>query len=409
MNYKLLLSAIILCLGLIQVVTSQDIEDTLSFRKYDILPAISYSPETKLTLGVIGYRYLDFTKEDLTTSMSFVNFIAVYTTANQIVIKSNWDIFTDGNAYRFRGSAFYNKFPDRNYGIGNDAGVLVMEYELKNGMVTDTDQVNFLRYSINRITFKPVVLKKIKDNLYIGLQADIEHQYKFEVLPDSFQILNQASEVTILNANTLGYRAGFGLNLLWDSRDNILNPRTGSFIEFSNLNYGKFLGSKYSYTSFLLDTRKYYNTLKNHTLAFRGYLNFRYSNDPVIPIRGLSRVGGNSFIRGYFTGTYQDDHLAAFETEYRMPFWNDDTDAPLKHFWKRLGMVFFASGAQVYGQDGNFGFDRFNYAVGGGLRVLFNSESRLNIRIDYAVGLTKDSAGPGDQQTGLYFFLSEAF
>jgi len=120
-------------------------------------------------------------------------------------------------------------------------------------------------------------------------------------------------------------------------------------------------------------------------------------------------VGGNSFIRGYFTGTYQDDHLLAFETEYRMPFWNDDTDAPLKHFWKRLGMVFFASGAQVYGQDGKFGFDRFNYAIGGGLRVLFNSESRLNIRIDYAVSISRDSAGPGKQQTGLYFFLSEAF
>jgi hypothetical protein len=34
------------------------------FRRFDFFPAISYAPETKLTLGVIGYYYLDLTKDD---------------------------------------------------------------------------------------------------------------------------------------------------------------------------------------------------------------------------------------------------------------------------------------------------------------------------------------------------------
>jgi hypothetical protein len=56
-----------------------------TFRRFDVFPAISYSPETKLTLGVIGYAYFDWRGGDLATPLSFVEFLAVYTTANQIL------------------------------------------------------------------------------------------------------------------------------------------------------------------------------------------------------------------------------------------------------------------------------------------------------------------------------------
>ena len=35
------------------------ISSSRSFKKMDIFPAISYAPETRLTLGGIGYYYLD--------------------------------------------------------------------------------------------------------------------------------------------------------------------------------------------------------------------------------------------------------------------------------------------------------------------------------------------------------------
>jgi len=101
--------------------------------------------------------------------------------------------------------------------------------------------------------------------------------------------------------------------------------------------------------------------------------------------------------------------MVAFETEYRVPFWNEDNIAPFHKFWKRLGVVAFFSGAQVYGERGSLGPDRFNFAVGGGLRILFNAESTVNLRIDYAVGLSPNSNGPDQRQTGLYFNLGESF
>ncbi len=388
---------------------SQEEEEEQSFRKYDILPAISFSPETDLTMGIIGYRYLHLAPEDPNTTQSFINFLAVYTTKQQILIESNWEIFTPGNEYRFRGFAGFNRFPDRNYGLGNDAGVLVREFEIEDGIVTDSTDVNYLQFSVDRFSFRPVFLKKMRKNFYAGILFDIEDQFNLETLPDAFTVLNQNNELALLQANTLGFRSGAGFNFIWDSRDNLLNAREGSYLDLGMVFYGGFLGSDYNYSSYRLDARKYFNPVKNHSIALRTNIYLSATSDPVVPLRGLSRVGGHNLVRGYFRGTFQDRHLNTFEAEYRLPFWKDDVDAPLYKFWKRLGMVAFVSGAQVFGDDGNFGLDRYNYAVGTGLRILFNPESKVNIRIDYAFGLSKDSGGPGETQTGLYFFLAEAF
>ncbi|MBK9012703.1 MAG: BamA/TamA family outer membrane protein [Saprospiraceae bacterium] len=158
----------------------------------------------------------------------------------------------------------------------------------------------------------------------------------------------------------------------------------------------------------MVDARKYINTFSNQTLALRGMLSLQDSDEPM-PMRALSRTNGHKLVRGYFRGTYQDNHMAAFEAEYRLPFFKEESSSKLWQVWKRLGVVAFISGAQTMHQMHEFAFDRFNLAAGGGLRILMNKSARVNIRVDYAFGLTKNSDGPGRKQKGLYFFLAEAF
>lgn len=177
---------------------------------------------------------------------------------------------------------------------------------------------------------------------------------------------------------------------------------------FNNINYLDFLGSDFKFTRFSLDARHYINTNKNQTLALRFFGSANLTNDE-IPMRALSRVGGDDLIRGYFRGTYQDKHMASFEMEYRLPFWEEGTQAPLHQFWKRLGLVGFLGGAQVFNQASQLRVKEFNMAVGAGLRVLFNPKSRVNLRIDYALGLSKGSDGIDMRQSGLYFRLGESF
>ncbi|MBK7940249.1 MAG: BamA/TamA family outer membrane protein [Lewinellaceae bacterium] len=205
-----------------------------------------------------------------------------------------------------------------------------------------------------------------------------------------------------------GFRSGAGFQVLYDNRDNVINPLRGTLIEFNNRYYAKWLGSDFAFSSYSLEMRQYVNPWKNHTLALRGYMSVAYTDDAV-PLRALSRVGGHKFIRGYFKGTYQDRHMLAFEAEYRLPLWREGEPSKLWQVWKRIGIVGFLGGAQVFHDADVVKWSRFNLAAGGGLRILLNKSSRANIRIDYAVALRDDSDGPGKRQRGFYFFLGEAF
>ena len=373
------------------------------YKKLDIFPAISYSPETKLTLGVIGIAYLDFRKGDAGTPLSYVDFLAVYTLNKQILLESRWEVFTHQRQWRTRGELLLQRYPDRNYGIGNDASVLVEEVD--EGGTRDT--VNYLHFNSNRIKFSPVVLRKMRQNLYVGLQSDLEYLFKYDELPYQYSYLTADSN-KIKDVPVAGLRSGIGFQILYDTRDNLINPLKGTFIEFNDRYYAKWLGSDYTFSYYSLELRQYFNTWSNQTLALRGMASLEYTDEEV-PLRALSRVGGHKFIRGYFKGTYQDHHMLAFETEYRLPLWREGQKFRSWHVWERLGIVGFLGGAQVFRNGEAVSFDHFNLAAGGGLRILLNQKSRANLRIDYAVALRDDSDGPGKRQSGFYFFLGEAF
>jgi outer membrane protein assembly factor BamA len=372
------------------------------FKKFDILPAISYAPETKLTLGIIGFYYFDLAKQSTATKLSNVEFLAAYTLANQIVIETRWDVYADDNAWRYRGEAFFNRYPDRNYGLGNNADLRIVDIEDDN-----RDTLNYFRFDSDRIRFAPIALKRLKEHLYLGLQLDLEYVYRMQAIAD-LNLPIYAGNPSYDQIPVEGWRVGLGFNLLHDSRDNSLNALSGSYFEMSNHLFSGYFGSEYDYVSLDLDGRYYVPIHKRHTLAMRGTLKMRFANE-VLPLRGLARVGGYRFMRGYFQGTFQDKYLLAFELEYRIPFWKPDLDAPIWKIWKRLGLVTFISGAEVFHQPNDIGSKPFNMAAGVGLRILFNKANRLNLRIDYGVGLRKKSGGPGKRQTGLYFFLAEAF
>ncbi len=382
---------------------SASVEDRPKFRRWDIFPAISYAPETKLTLGVIGIRYFDFGKSGSKTPLSNMEFLAVYTLNEQVLIESRWEFFLNENRWRTRGEIYYNRYPDRNYGMGNRAAARVMELNEDN----ERDTLNYWNFNSDRFKFAPAVLRQIRPHLFIGLQYDFESLYGIKPIAKEYAFLNADAQV-IATMPVAGVRSGLGIQLLYDSRDYIMNPIRGSFAEVNLINYGQYLGSDYAFTSFSADLRHYMNTFKNQTLAVRLFASKQWPDNEV-PMRALSRVGGYKFIRGYFRGTYQDVSMTAFELEYRLPLWPEDTNSKLWQVWKRLGFVGFIGGAQVANKFSEFQLGQFNLAAGGGLRILFNPKTRLNIRIDYAVALADNSGGPGKQQSGLYFYLAESF
>ncbi|NNC95360.1 MAG: BamA/TamA family outer membrane protein [Chitinophagales bacterium] len=377
---------------------------TRDFQRISVFPAISYTPETKITLGAIGYYFMDLSKGGKKSDLSNINFLIIYTTAKQVAIESKFELYFDSNNWRSRGEIFYNHYPDRNYGVGNDASVSIAEY--RSGPENPPDTINYLSVNTDRIKFSPTLLRLIKPNLYLGLQTDIEYIYNYRPLYKHKYLDGDSTLISEFSAN--GLRSGIGLQMLFDSRDNILNPLKGYLVEFGSMHYGSVTLSDFSFNSYRIDARAYYNPVLNHTIALQTVFDFREGEGPYA-LRTLGRIGGRDFLRGYFQGTYQDLTLLGFQIEYRLPFWREEQESKLWQIWKRLGIAVFAGTAQVAEVPSDISLDRFRSSVGGGLRVLFSKESRVNIRIDYAVGLAKNSDGNGKRQKGLYFYLSEAF
>jgi len=372
MNYQQKTSTTIMLLLLYFGLNAQQ-TNTTQKRKAQLtpLPALSYAPETGFTMGFIGDYYFDLAKGDSIVSMSKVRLLTTYTTSRQFIFEPAWALYTSNDAYRTNGTILYRNFNDRNYGFGNKPESVLINYAEKDN-VWEADTTNFQKFWSKRILIKANFLKKLLPDLYVGPQIELD--YVFDVKNDSSTIVQETQDFQ--QTSIKGFRNGIGLNLTYDTRDKPNYPKTGSYVQLSNHFFGKWLGSDVSYTALGLDARQYFNTYKDHVFAIRLFSNHRFGGDiHDIPIRGLARFGGRDLVRGYFFGTYQDRHFLTFETEYRLPFtFLEKSFLPLLG---RLGMVAFFSGG--------------------------------HIRIDYGFGLTPNSKYNNKRQSGLYFFLSEAF
>ena len=375
-------------------------QDSTAMKKYDVLPIITYSPDTELNLGIIGFRYFDFSKGIKGIQHSFVNASAIYTTRKQLFLELSYQFFFS-TKNRMDGWTYFFDAPDRNYGLGNDARLLVFEH-------SSQDTLNYLNVDVKRYGFIGNFQKNIGKGVFLGPSIQIENILAYDTIPDSFRIIQEAKRLNYFQNRIEGKRIGFGVTLTFDTRDQIINTRSGHFLRFSNLINSKIFGSDFEYNTMRVELAKYINTIKNHTLAFRIIQNWKHpiSNDGDIPLYGLSRPDS----RGYIRGTFQDCHSQQIDIEYRLPFWRDEAlDDPNFRFWKGLGMVVFMSGQQAYGETGGYQLSNTNLAMGGGFRILLNRKNRLNLRIDYAIGLLENGNGVDGRQTAFTFNLSEAF
>ena len=193
--------------------------------------------------------------------MSNLQTLAVYTTANQVLIDAKWNLFTRNENFVLTGRAFYHIYPDRHYGYGNNANNLVELYDKEKGEEFTT---NYLLFKTQRIHFSPVILRRLTKNLYAGLQYEYENLFDFKVIPDSIITISNG----IMDVPVTGPRSGLGWNITYDSRTNPVNPEKGHFIQFQNWFFSEIFGSQYTYSVFRVDARTYPRILKITTLPF---------------------------------------------------------------------------------------------------------------------------------------------
>jgi hypothetical protein len=93
-------------------------------------------------------------------------------------------------------------------------------------------------------------------------------------------------------------------------------------------------------------------------------------------------------LRGYYEGRYRDRLYLSGQLEIR------------RHLFWRLGAVGFVGVGDVGDDIQDIRIRTAQVSGGAGLRVLFNQEENVNLRVDLGVG---------KHTTGVYFGLEEAF
>jgi hypothetical protein len=342
--------------------------DSLKFKDHHLLkiagyPSIGYAPETSMQFGGVGIFLLNSISEDPVKyhrPASITPFF-LFTLKGQFLSSIKTEFFPKGKKYINVNVRYFN-YPDSYFGTGNNTTgkpeKFTDEYFKVDGkMAWIMDQHSFA-----------------------GISFEWAHDHLF-----GFQNggILETGKITGSNGGNI---LGIGPVLRYDTRDNILYPSRGLYIETSGLFYP---GNDYSFSIFQADAR-YFKTVfsEKNIIALQANINFAQGRK--IPFYKLPRLGGESRLRGIeHENKYRDHNAYYVQFEVRREL-----------FW-RLGGVLFAGVGNV-SQD--FSISLFNnlkwvYGIGGRYQPFKNE--KLNLRLDIGKG--------PDTQYAIYFSVREAF
>ncbi|WPR76727.1 BamA/TamA family outer membrane protein [Algoriphagus sp. NG3] len=344
------------------------INDTSDISKPQFLvyPTLAYSPETSWEIG-FSSLYVYYSKRDTTNRLSEISGFTFFTLENQYGLWFDHALYSDQSKWFFLGRLRLQSFPLKYYGIGMDSS---------------PDYLALVE--ANQILIKERVLRKVRDNLFFGVELDYQRlgAVNFVSAPDSPVFERPAGSEGSSNL-------GIGMGVVYDDRHNVLNVRHGFFSELGYLKYLDGL-STYQFNTVISDTRIYRPVGKNNVFAAQLLGQF---NKGDIPFNQLALMGGDSMMRGYYSGRFRDNNQIASQIEMRF------LPLPLG-FSKRIGAAAFAGAATVFPDFNNLNLDKFAWSAGAGLRFLLFPKKDIYTRLDYA--LTAEGSG-------FYIFIGEAF
>ena len=238
---------------------------------------------------------------------------------------------------------------------------------------TSIDSLNIIDF--NAVKSYLVLNRKIFSNFYIGIGHAFDNYYNIEEEWDeSWQSQFMQYEY---GTSEQAFSSGLTLNILYDSRKNIINPLSGFYLTLLYRINSSFFGSDYDWTSLTLSVKKYINfsTVRHRTLAFWGLFWGNWGEIPYLNLPGTALDYTGWTGRGYYRARYIGEQMLYAETEYRF-------DITRNGLW---GGVVFANSQSYIEPDLNR-FRHVKPAAGLGLRLKFNKYSDSNITFDIAFG-----------------------
>jgi hypothetical protein len=294
-----------------------------------------------------------------TTNLSSATFAPYWNLHSRYGLPLRSSIWLKDNTWNIQGDIRFLVYPQYTWGLGSSHAY------------TDKTLVDY-----NYIRFYQSALKRVKPYFFAGLGYNLD--YHSNVKSDDPAV--DLKQFTGYAYGTKGssVSSGVSLNLLYDTRNNSINPLPGAYANIVYRVNPTFLGSSDYWNSLYIDVRKYIpmnpaNKNQQNTLAFWSYCwTVLGSNAPYLDLPSVGWDPYNRSGEGMDQNRYRGKSLFYFESEYR----RDITANGL------LGFVVFTNVNTVSGSGSLF--KSWHPAAGTGLRVKFNKGSNTNIGIDYA-------------------------
>lgn len=160
---------------------------------------------------------------------------------------------------------------------------------------------------------------------------------------------------------------------VYDSRDNIYDPKRGKRVSATVQWAGHGLGGDFDYYKFTGEYRNYKAIGNNQVIAFRARLGWAQGD---VPYSALYTLGGADTLRGFEDDQFRGKKMYNATLEYRVPIFNKVTGV----LFTDMGDAWDAPHVTWYDDDKSF-----NISVGAGVRI---STPIGPIRLDY--GVSKD-------------------
>jgi hypothetical protein len=331
-------------------------------KNFDLLvaPVPMASPETGAGLGVGAIVFYNPNHEPQQW-ISGIGVLATTLGTKGVGVFHSMSLGQD--RIRIRVLAAYAQIKDKFYGIGPDAGDAGHLVKLDNEGVQLQLQGLFRVIEHGYAGFR---YKLKTNNIDQGVTSDVV------AIPPPDQLSSTLSAV--------------GPVLVYDTRDNSLRPRRGTFASASWLFGAKALGDNFKHNKLDLAVNRYWSTEPGTVFAMRATM---CAADGDVPFYDLCLFGSNGDLRGYTIGRYRDRASWSLQAEVR------------KHITGRWGAVGFLGLGGIAPSAGDI-FDDSNLLPAGGVGVRYQPfrDNDVNIRLDF---------GLGKNERGVYLGLAEVF
>jgi hypothetical protein len=366
-----------------------------------LIPIIGSNPATGFAFG-IGGQYA-FKLGEAETRYSILSGSAQLTTKNQKIFLLKNNVYTKNNNLFFTGDWRFLIFSQSTYGLGTNApegGILDYQYSLS-GLETSVDSLaQPLKFTFVR--FYQSASFRIKNMFYVGGGYFLD--YYFDIEDERLRLSPGDSLITSHYAYSKYYgfsekryySSALNVNVIVDSRDNMINPYKGHFLMVSFSGALEVLGNKNNASFLSLEWRSFHPLSPRnprHLLAFWVLGNLTPEGEfpyLILPATAYDQRGRSA--RGYTQGRFRGNDLLYAETEYRFPI------SQCNGLW---GGVLFVNATTATNPTQSLGlFESIKPGYGVGLRLMVDKKTRTNLAIDF---------GFGDKSSGFYLAASETF